>query len=160
MLTLDQARAVLWPFAQPKRPIGDLLDEGCIAEPDLRRALRVAYSQRVKSACTIVLQAPLEAARPVPVIPRAATPPAIPAICPLCGARTQPDHRWDSARHGPGWRCDTAGATHCLQLWYLAKAQAVYGGEAYVVPPQGDDPGIRRCDLTRGPISYLPEANH
>jgi hypothetical protein len=159
MLTLDQARAVVWPFAQPKRPIGDLLDEGRIGEPDLRRALRVAYSRRVKSACTIVLQALLKPDRPVTVGPRLVSLLAIPATCPICGARTQPDHRWDSASHGVGWRCETDGATHCLQLWYLAKLKAVYGPEAYVVPPRGEDPGVRRCDLARGPIGYLPETN-
>ena len=39
-LTIDEARAVLWPFATPRRPIGDLLDAGRIGEPDLaaRRA--------------------------------------------------------------------------------------------------------------------------
>ena len=50
MLTLDQARAVLWPFTRPKRPIGELLDDGTIGAPDLQRAVHVAYSWRVKSA--------------------------------------------------------------------------------------------------------------
>jgi hypothetical protein len=38
MLTIEQARAVLWPFARPQRPIGDLLDEGRIGTLDLRGA--------------------------------------------------------------------------------------------------------------------------
>jgi hypothetical protein len=157
MLTLDQARAVLWPFARPKRPIGELLDEGRLGEPDLRRALRVAYSRRVKSACAIVLETLTQPVLPpIKVMPRAVSPPTYPSPCPICGARTQPDYRWDSAKHGAGWRCETDGATHCLQLRYLAKLQAVFAPEAYVIPPSGDYPGVRRCELTRGPIGYWP----
>jgi len=161
MLTLDQARAVLWPFTRPKRPIGDLLDEGAIGEPDLQRAVRVAYSRRVKSACAIMLETLTRPALPpLKVLPRAASPPAYPSTCPICGARTQPDPRWDSAKHGAGWRCETDGATHCLQLRYLAKLKAVFAPDAYVIPPSDDYPGVRRCELAHGPIGYLPEANH
>ncbi len=166
MLTLDQARTVLWPFTHPKRPIGELLDEGAIGTPDLQRAMHVAYSRRVKSACATVLETltrpvlPPLAVTPLAVLPRAASPPTYPPLCPICGARTQPDRRWDSARHGAGWRCETDGATHCLQLRYLAKLKAVFAPDAYVIPPSGDYPGVRRCELTCGPIGYLPEANH
>jgi hypothetical protein len=160
MLTIEQARAVLWPFARPQRPIGDLLDDGLISEPDLRHALRVAYSRRVKSACSIVLETLMRPALPIKVRPPSASPPTYPSLCPICGARTQPDHRWDSAKHGAGWRCETDGATHCLQLWYLDQLKAVYAPDAYVIPPSGDYPGVRRCELARGPIGYLPEANH
>jgi hypothetical protein len=155
MLTLDQARAVLWPFTRPKRPIGDLLDEGALGTPDLQRALRVAYSSRVKSACAIVLETLLRPAPPIKIIPRASSPP-YPTPCPICGAPTMPDHRWDSARHGAGWRCETYGATHCLQLRYLAKLKAVYAPDTYVIPPSDDYPGVRRCDLACGPIGYWP----
>ncbi len=161
MLTLDQARAVLWPFTRPKRPIGELLDEGTIGTPDLQRAVHMAYSRRVKSACAIVLETLTRPARPpLKVLPRAASPPSYPSLCPVCGARTQPDPRWDSAKHGAGWRCETDGATHCLQLRYLAKLKAVYASDAYVIPPCDDYPGVRRCELASGPIGYLPEANH
>jgi hypothetical protein len=166
MLTLDQARAVLWPFTHPKRPIGELLDEGAIGAPDLQRAARVAYSRRVKSACATMLETltrpvlPPLAVPPLTVLPRAASPPAYPLLCPICGARTQSDPRWDSAKHGAGWRCETDGATHCLQLRYLAKLKAVFAPDAYVIPPSDDYPGVRRCELAHGPIGYLPEANH
>ncbi len=160
MLTLDQARAVLWPFTRPKRPIGELLDDGTISAPDLQRAERVAYSRRVKSACAIVLETLTRPVLPpLAVLPRAASPPAYPSPCPICGARTQPDPRWDSAKHGAGWRCETDGATHCLQLRYLAKLKAVYASDAYVIPPCDDYPGVRRSELAQGPIGYLPEAN-
>ncbi len=36
----------------------------------------------------------------------------------------RPDHRFDSIRHGAGWRCETHGLAHCLQLRYLAALQA------------------------------------
>jgi hypothetical protein len=155
MLTLDQARGVLWPFARPKRPIGDLLDEGTLSVSDLQRAVRLAYSRRVKSACAIVLEDLLRPAPPIKIVSRLSSPP-YPSPCPVCGARTQPDHRWDSARHGAGWCCETAGATHCLQLRYLTKLKAVYASDAYVIPPSGDYPGVRRCELATGPIGYWP----
>jgi hypothetical protein len=161
MLTLDQARAIIWPFTRPKRPIGELLDEGAIGAPDLQRAVRVAYSRRVKSACAIMLETLTRPVLPpLTVLPRAASPPAYPSTCPICGSRTQPDPRWDSAWHGAGWRCETDGATHCLQLRYLAKLKAVFAPDAYVIPPSDDYPGVRRCELAHGPIGYLPEANH
>ena len=158
MLTIEQARAVLWPFARPQRPIGDLLDEGCIGEPDLQRALRVAYSRRVKSACTIVLNDLMRPVTPIPIVAQSTAPP-YPSSCPICGAPTDPDHRWDSAKHGAGWRCESDGATHCLQLRYLAKLKVVYAPEAYVIPPSDDYPGVRRCELVRGPIGYWPPAD-
>ena len=163
MLTLDQARAVLWPFLSPRRPIGDLLDEGALGEAELQRALRVAYSRRVKSACSIVLATlarPAAPAEPIRLPARATAPPAYPTSCPICGAHTRPDHRWDSARHGAGWRCATDGATHCLQLRYRDLLKAVYAPDAYVIPPSDDYPGVCRRDLARGPIGYLPETNH
>ena len=158
-LTPDEARAVLWPFASPRRPIGELLATGRITEADLWRATRVAYSRRVKSACAIlrtVIRQPIVALAPGPIDPVL---PPVPAICPICGDRVRPYPRWDSAKHGPGWRCETHGLTHCLQLRYLDQLKAVYAPDAWVIPPQGEDAGVRRRDLACGPIGYLPQAN-
>lgn len=157
-----QARAVLWPFATPRRSIGDLIDHGLLSADDLRHAASIAYSRHLKAACTAMLEVLEKAAvavKPTIKSPPAPSTPTYPAVCPICGARTQPDHRWDSAKHGAGWRCETDGAAHCLQLRYLDKLKAVFAPAAYVIPPSGDYPGVRRCDLARGPIGYLPEAN-
>ena len=156
-MTLAEARAVLWPFATPRRPIGELLDAGRIGEPDLQRAARVAYSRRVKSACSVLLAIKRQPA-PSPSVPPVARV-AYPATCPICGETVRPDHRFNSIRHGAGWRCATQGLAHCLQLRYLAMLQAVYAPDAWVIPPCGDYPGVRRRDLARGPIGYLPQAN-
>ncbi len=156
-LTIDEARAVLWPFATPRRPIGDLLDAGRIGEPDLQRAARVAYSRRVKSACSVLLSIRRQPATPITVKPIARV--AYPTTCPICAEAVRPDHRVDSIRHGAGWRCETHGLAHCLQLRYLAALKAVYAPEAWIIPPCGDYPGVRRRDLARGPIGYLSQAN-
>ena len=156
-MTLAEARAVLWPFATPRRPIGELLDAGRIGEPDLQRAARVAYSRRVKSACSVLLAIKRQPA-PSPSVPPVARV-AYPATCPICGETVRPDHRFNSIRHGAGWRCATQGLAHCLQLRYLAMLQAVYAPDAWIIPPCEDYPGVRRRDLARGPIGYLPQAN-
>ena len=156
-MTLDEARAVLWPFATPRRSIGELLDAGRIGEPDLQRAARVAYSRRVKSACSMLLS--------IRRRPRASitAPPLVratyPTTCPICGETVRPDHRFDSIRHGAGWRCATHGLTHCLQLRYLVALQAVFAADAWIIPPCGDYPGVRRRDQAHGPIGYLPQTN-
>ena len=85
-MTLAEARAVLWPFATPRRPIGELLDAGRIGEPDLQRAARVAYSRRVKSACSVLLAIKQQPAAPSEVKP--ITRATYPATCPMATATT------------------------------------------------------------------------
>ena len=56
IVTLEQARAMRWPFRNPRQPMGLLLDQGTIAAPDLQRASRAAYSPRFKAACLLLLR--------------------------------------------------------------------------------------------------------
>ena len=56
IVTLEQARAMRWPFRNPRQPMGLLLDQGTIAAPDLQRASRAAYSPRFKAACLMLLR--------------------------------------------------------------------------------------------------------
>ncbi len=157
-----QARAVLWPFATPRRPIGDLIDRELLSVADLQQAAQVAYSRKLKAACLAMLEV-LERPRTPAPSPTKPVPsshaPAIPATCPLCGSAVRADPRWTSLRHGAGWRCEQGGVSHCLQLRYLTLLKAVYAPEAWIIPPAGDYAGVRRCDLTRGPIGYWPQAD-
>ncbi len=157
-----QARAVLWPFATPRRSIGDLIDHGLLSADDLRRAARVAYSRKLKAACIAMLEVleppPGPARSPVRPLPPI-EPPAYPAACPICGCAVRPDPRWNSVRHGAGWRCEHNGAAHCLQLRYLDLLKAVFAPDWWVIPPSGEYVGVRRCDLSPGPIGYWPPAD-
>ena len=150
--TLDDARAVRWPFVSPHRPIGELLDAGRIGVSDLQFGLRRAYSGKLKAACRLLLGT-LIISPPRPVVS------TIPAVCPICGADTRPDHRWDSERHGPGWRCSQSGLTHCLTLTRLPIVKAVFAPEFVVVPAVDSQPPLTRRDMARGPIGYLPAAD-
>ena len=151
-MDLTEARTVLWPFAKPKMPIGELFDQGVIDETDLQRAIGAAYSRRLKSACTAVLEVIARQKRK----PISATA-AHPAVCPICGAAVQPEHRWDS-RRGPGWRC-ASGLEHFLTINVLPIVQAVFSPDFPVIPAVGDQPAICRRDLARGPIGYWPSAD-
>ena len=150
--TLDDARAVRWPFVSPHRPIGELLDAGRIGAADLRAGLRRAYSGKLKAACRLLLGVLVEPV-PSPAVP------AIPSICPICGADTRPDHRWDSERHGPGWRCSQSGLAHCLILTRLPIVKAVFAPEFVVIPANNEQSAITRHDLMHGSIGYLPAAD-
>jgi len=150
--TLDEARAVRWPFVSPHRPIGELLDTGRIGVPDLQLGLRRAYSGKLKAACRLLLGT-LITPPPQPVLP------VIPSVCPICGADTRPDHRWDSERHGPGWRCSQSGLAHCLTLTRLPIVKAVFAPEFVVIPAVENEPPLSRRDMVHGPIGYLPAAD-
>jgi hypothetical protein len=161
-----QARAVLWPFATPRRSIGDLIDRGLLNARDLRQAAHVAYSRKLKAACLAMLEvlaqpdqttstSTVPLTQPVTI----SHPPAIPEVCPLCGSAVRVDSRWTSPRHGVGWRCEQGGLSHCLQLRYLTMLKTVYAPDAWIIPPAGDYTGVRRCDLDRGPIGYWPQAD-
>ena len=100
-LTLDQARAMHWPFLNPRQSMGMLLDQGALTVPDLQQATRKAYSPRFKAACQIILQTML----PAPVTPPTRSivscdQPCIsplPHVCPICADAVQAD--------GSGWLC-------------------------------------------------------
>jgi hypothetical protein len=112
-LTLDQARAMHWPFLNPRQPMGALLDQGALSVHDLQRALRKAYSPRFKTACQMILQElpPAPGAPPQPPTrsvvscdrPRVSP---LPRVCPICADAVQAD--------GSGWRC-VADCTHYWQ---------------------------------------------
>ncbi len=157
-LSIEQARTLIWPFRQPKLPIGDLIDRGVIGKAELHQAMRIAYSRRLKAACSALLEVIVE-----PPSPKLIEPPIIrlqiPPICPICGGETQRDPRWDSARQQRlGWRCGQGGLGHFLQQNYLSMLKAVYAADQWVVPPIDDYPGVCRRDLARGPIDYWPAA--
>ena len=111
-LTLDQARAMQWPFLSPRQPIGVLLDQGALSANDLQRGLRKAYSPRFKAACQIILTE----LQPVPVMPPSVTRSVavcdlphispLPRVCPICADAVEAD--------GSGWRC-VADRTHYWQ---------------------------------------------
>ncbi len=158
-----QARAMPWPFATPRRSIGDLIDHGLLSADDLRRAARIAYSRKLKAACIALLEVLEKPTRPAPSLAKASPPiqsPTYPETCPICGGAVRPDHRWNSARHGAGWRCEHSGAAHCLQLRYRDMLKAVFAPDWWVIPPSGEYVGVRRCDLSPGPIGYWPPADH
>ena len=104
-LTLDQARAMHWPFRSPRQPMGALLDRGALSIPELQSALRKAYSPRFKAACQIILQELLPAIesrrfnrqRDRVVVVRSASHVTAAAVCPIWVNAVQAD--------GSGWTC-------------------------------------------------------
>ena len=110
-LTLEQARAMHWPFRSPRQPMGVLLDRGALSVPELQAALRKAYSPRFKAACQIILTA-LQPRPAPPLPPRSLVPidlarrSPLPNVCPICAAAVQAD--------GSGWRC-VSDRTHYWQ---------------------------------------------
>lgn len=116
-LTLDQARAMHWPFRSPRQPIGTLLDQGALSATDLQRATRKAYSPRFKTACQIILQTMLPAPVAQPPLPTRSVVSCdqprvspLPRVCPICADAVQAD--------GNGWRC-VSDRTH----YWLHRAQ-------------------------------------
>ena len=105
-VTLEQARAMHWPFRSPRQPIGLLLDQGTITVPDLQRASRAAYSPRFKAACLLLLRemvppssAPTESiTRSVPLLDQLPVHP-LPRTCPICESKVQVN--------GSAWECVT-----------------------------------------------------
>ena len=105
-LTLDQARAMHWPFRNPRQPMGALLDRGALSIPELQSALRKAYSPRFKAACQIILQdlqpasiAPPQLSTRSSRTVRSAACSPLPHVCPICGiCRTGGWQRLDMCR--------------------------------------------------------------
>jgi hypothetical protein len=108
IVTLAQARAMRWPFRNPRQPMGLLLDQGNLTRPDLERASRAAYSPRFKAACQLLLRQ-LTPDEPAPEIPRSV--PLLdqvpvrpfPQTCPICDGKLQVS--------GSRWEC-VADHTH------------------------------------------------
>ena len=73
-MTLTEARAVLWPFRDVWRPMGDLLNDNRIGVRDLAWATEHAYNARVKAAARTLLwhrlldREPVETPRALKVI--------------------------------------------------------------------------------------------
>ncbi len=109
-LTLEQARAMHWPFRSPRQPMGVLLDRGALSVPDLQRALRKAYSRAsrrpVRSSCRNCRPHPIAppqlSTRSVVACDRPHVSP-LPRVCPICNSAVQAD--------GSGWTC-VADRTH------------------------------------------------
>lgn len=73
--------------------------------------------------------------------------PLDPAVCPICGAKTFRDPKWDGKYTKTlGWRCQTGGLSHFLQ----AKAQRIQKNLAenpWLFPPVPGYPGVRRDEI-------------
>jgi len=113
IVTLEQARAMRWPFRNPRQPMGLLLDQGAITLHDLQRASRAAYSPRFKAACLLLLRemVPPSSAhtesitRSVPLLDHVPSP-QLPRTCPICESKLQVN--------GSAWEC-TSDRTHYWQ---------------------------------------------
>jgi hypothetical protein len=111
IVTLEQARAMRWPFRNPRQPLGLLLDQGAITRRDLERATRAAYSPRFKAACQLLLRqmtpdepAP-ERQHAVPLLDQLPVR-MFPLACPICDGKLQVS--------GTRWEC-VADRTHYWQ---------------------------------------------
>jgi len=67
--------------------------------------------------------------------------------CPICGAKTYPDHQWDGKyTKSPGWRCEKAGLRHFLE----AKSERIkkqLAENPWLIPPVPGYPGIKRDEV-------------
>ncbi len=77
---------------------------------------------------------------------RAPDRPGIPA-CPICGAATYHDRKWDGRyTREPGWRCEKGGLRHFL----MAKTDRIQQqliDNPWLFPPLPGYPGLRRSEL-------------
>jgi hypothetical protein len=112
IVTLEQARAMRWPFRNPRQPMGLLLDQGAISVPDLQRASRAAYSPRFKAACLLLLREMTPPSDPAPTITRSVSLldqfplRLLPNTCPICESKLRVN--------GSAWEC-VADRTHYWQ---------------------------------------------
>jgi hypothetical protein len=132
IVTLEQARAMRWPFRNPRQPMGLLLDQGTIAAPDLQRASRAAYSPRFKAACLMLLHELALPVAPAPAITRVVPPleqlpvRLLPNTCPICESKLQVN--------GKQWECVADRShywQHRVQLLRAARQQWIDG-----LPPE------------------------
>ncbi len=67
--------------------------------------------------------------------------------CPICGAKTYPDHRWDGKyTKTPGWRCEKGGVRHFLEA-KGKQIQQQLAENPWLIPPAEDYPGVRRDEV-------------
>ena len=73
--------------------------------------------------------------------------PAAKPTCPICGAKTFPDHRWDGKyTKTPGWRCEEGGLRHFLE----AKSERIkkqFAENPWLIPPAPGYPGVKRDEV-------------
>lgn len=67
--------------------------------------------------------------------------------CPICGAKTYPDHRWDGKyTKTPGWRCTNGGLRHFLEA-KGKRIQQQLAENPWLIPPVFGYPGVRRDEM-------------
>lgn len=67
--------------------------------------------------------------------------------CPICGAKTYPDHRWDGKyTRRPGWRCEKGGVRHFLEA-KGKQIQQQLAENPWLIPPAPGYPGVRRDEV-------------
>ena len=68
-------------------------------------------------------------------------------VCPICGAKTYPDHCWDGKyTKSPGWRCEKGGLRHFLE----AKSERIkkqFAENPWLIPPAPGYPGVKRDEV-------------
>lgn len=68
-------------------------------------------------------------------------------LCPICGAKTYPDHRWDGKyTKTPGWRCQNGGVRHFLEV-KGKQIQQQLAENPWLIPPAPGYPGVRRDEV-------------
>ena len=68
-------------------------------------------------------------------------------LCPICGAKTHPDHRWDGKyTKTPGWRCQKGGVRHFLEV-KGKQIQQQLAENPWLIPPAPGYPGVRRDEV-------------
>ena len=68
-------------------------------------------------------------------------------LCPICGAKTYPDHRWDGKyTKTPGWRCQNGGMRHFLEV-KGKQIQQQLAENPWLIPPAPGYPGVRRDEV-------------
>lgn len=68
-------------------------------------------------------------------------------LCPICGAKTYPDHRWDGKyTKTPGWRCQKGGVRHFLEV-KGKQIQQQLAENPWLIPPAPGYPGVRRDEV-------------
>lgn len=67
--------------------------------------------------------------------------------CPICGAKTIRDPRWNGKyTREIGWRCSVGGVTHFLKQ-KLTRIYQNYQAHPYLFPPAPGYPGVRRDEV-------------
>lgn len=160
-LTLVQARAMRWPFRNPRQPMGLLLDQGAITVHDLQRASRTAYSPRFKAACLLLLHEMTPPNAPAPMITRSVPPldhlpvRPFPNACPICESKLQVNgNMWEcAADRSHYWQHRVNRLRAARQRWIesLSPDQQQYHAEAWQT---ACDPNEREQFLLKHTLKY------